>query len=365
MLWLGDLNGCTKSCGGWSGQEPLFSSFVEGTRSSKCQKDLDREGREILSICEASECCILNGLKLDDAPLTSSSSVTRPACMAKDRVQDVVNFESEDEEELLGTVLDYYISSADLLPQFESLEVLPKERFSDHCPVLLRWNGYVRKSGTSSVVGSSSVLGWSISKIPDVPSEYEQLKQRSAYIMSRHSDLPTVKTLIAEGESEMAYRTIHLIIREALEEAGASLRASDGSRRDCGTPRVAALPVKTWFDSEARTVHRAWQKLRFEKAGAKKRGTLDIALEIACAAARQRYRRLRLEKMMQFSKEWERFWEDVRCDHVSVWNILRRISGKIATMSCMASPEEQRRHISELSLIQENADFDEPSSGSN
>ena len=25
-----------------------------------------------------------------------------------------------------------------------------------------------------------------------------------------------------------------------------------------------------------------------------------------------------------------------------------------------ASPEEQRRHISELSLIQENADFDEP-----
>ena len=100
--------------------------------------------------------------------------------------------------------------------------------------------------------------------------------------------------------------------------------------------------------------------MRFEKAGAKKRGTLDIALEIACAAARQRYRRLRLEKMMQFSKEWERFWEDVRCDHVSVWNILRRISGKIATMSCMASPEEQRRHISELSLIQENADFDEP-----
>ena len=129
VLWLGDLNGCTKSCGGWSGQEPLFSSFVEGTRSSKCQKDLDREGREILSICEASECCILNGLKLDDAPLTSSSSVTRPACMAKDRVQDVVNFESEDEEELLGTVLDYYISSADLLSQFESLEVLPKERF--------------------------------------------------------------------------------------------------------------------------------------------------------------------------------------------------------------------------------------------
>ena len=63
---------------------------------------------------------------------------------------------------------------------------------------------------------------------------------------------------------------------------------------------------------------------------------------------------------MQFSKEWERFWEDVRCDHVSVLNILRRVSGKISTMPCMASPEEQRRHISELSLIHENVDFDEP-----
>ena len=241
---------------------------------------------------------------------------------AKDHAKDVVDSESEGEQELLGTVLDYYISSADLLPQFESLEVLPKERFSDHCPVSLKWNGSVDELGTSSVHGSSSVLGWSISKIPDVPSEYELLKQRSAYAMSQHHDLPTVKELLAKGEAENAYRTIHLIIREALEEAGASIRASDGSRRDGGISRVAAPPVKTWYDSEVRPVHRAWQKLRFEKAGAKKRGTLDIALEIACAAARQRYRRLRLEKMMQFSKEWERFWEDVRCDHVSVWNHL-------------------------------------------
>ena len=300
VLWCGDLNGCTTSCGGWSGQEPLFSSFIEGTRSSKCQKGLDREGREILSICEASECCILNGLGLDDAPLSSSGSVTRPACTAKDRAKDTVDSESEGEQELLGTVLDYYISSADLLPQFESLEVLPKERFSDHCPVSLKWNGSVDELGTSSVHGSSSVLGWSISKIPDVPSEYELLKQRSAYAMSQHHDLPTVKELLAKGEAENAYRTIHLIIREALEEAGASIRASDGSRRDGGISRVAAPPVKTWFDSEVRPVHRAWQKLRFEKAGAKKRGTLDITLEAACAAARQRYRRLRLEKKRQF-----------------------------------------------------------------
>ena len=100
MVWLGDLTGCTTSCGGWSGQEPLFSSFLEGTRSSKCQKGLDREGREILSICEASECCILNGLALDDAPLTSSGSVTRPARTAKDRAKDVVDSESEGEQEL-------------------------------------------------------------------------------------------------------------------------------------------------------------------------------------------------------------------------------------------------------------------------
>ena len=126
--------------------------------------------------------------------------------------------------------------------------------------------------------------------------------------MSRHPDLPTVKELLAKGEADNAYRTIHLIIREALEEAGASIRASDGSRRDGGITRVAAPPVKTWYDSEVRPVHRAWQKLRFEKAGAKKRGTLDVGLEAACAAARQRYRRLRLEKMGQFSKEWVRFW---------------------------------------------------------
>ena len=69
---------------------------------------------------------LLNGLTLDDAPLTSSRSVTRPARTAKDRTREEIDSESEGEEELLGTALDYYISSADLLPQFESLEVLPK-----------------------------------------------------------------------------------------------------------------------------------------------------------------------------------------------------------------------------------------------
>ena len=112
---------------------------------------------------------------------------------AKDHAKDVVDSESEGEQELLGIVLDYYISSADLLPQFESLEVLPKERFSDHCPVSLKWNGSVDELGTSSALGSSSVLGWSISRILEAPSEYEQLKQRSAYAMSRHPDLTTVK----------------------------------------------------------------------------------------------------------------------------------------------------------------------------
>ena len=112
---------------------------------------------------------------------------------AKDHAKDVVDSESEGEQELSGIVSDYYISSFDLLPHFESLEVLPKERFSDHCPVSLKWNGSVDGLGTSSVLGSSSVLGWSISRILEAPSEYEQLKQRSAYAMSRHPDLTTVK----------------------------------------------------------------------------------------------------------------------------------------------------------------------------
>ena len=63
--------------------------------------------------------------------------------------------------------------------------------------------------------------------------------------------------------------------------------------------------------------------------------------------------------MLQFAKEWERVWEDVRCDHVSVWKILTRASGRIATYSCMAPAEEQRRNYGDLGQIQKHADFDE------
>ena len=72
-----------------------------------------------------------------------------------------------------------------------------------------------------------------------------------------------------------------------------------------------------------------------------------------------RYRRIRAEKKKQFAKEWERFWEDVRCDHVAVWEILTRVSGRIATFSCMAPAEEQRRNYADLGQIQRHADFNE------
>ena len=115
--------------------------------------------------------------------------------------------------------------------------------------------------------------------------------------MSRHSDLPFVSTLLTSGKPEMAYRTINAIIRDALEQAGAAVNASDGMRRGGGTPRVAAPPVRTWYGSEAREANKAWQRLRFRLEGDKKRGTLGPDLEFACAAARKRYRRIRAEKI--------------------------------------------------------------------
>ena len=99
-----------------------------------------------------------------------------------------------------------------------------------------------------------------------------------------------------------------------LNRGAGVVNASDGMRRGGGTPRVTAPPVRTWYDSEARDANKAWQRLRFRVEGAKKRGTLGPDLEFACAAARKRFRRIRAEKKKQFAKEWERFWEDVRCD---------------------------------------------------
>ena len=108
--------------------------------------------------------------------------------------------------------------------------------------------------------------------------------------MSRHSDLSLVSTLLASGKPAMAYRKIHAIIRDALEQAGAAVHASDGKRRDGGMSRVAAPPVKILYDSEAKEANQAWQRLRFTVKGAKKRGTLGPELESACSAARKRYR---------------------------------------------------------------------------
>ena len=81
---------------------------------------------------------------------------------------------------------------------------------------------------------------------------YELFKMSIADAMSRHTDFCLVSTLLASGKPEMAYRTNHAIIRDSLEQAGAAVHASDGKRRDGGTSRVAAPPVKSWYDPEAK-----------------------------------------------------------------------------------------------------------------
>ena len=80
-----------------------------------------------------------------------------------------------------------------------------------------------------------------------------------------------------------------------------------------GTFLLPALPVKSCFDDEAREVRRACQRLRFQVKRAKRRNELSFDLQAQCALARNVYRRVRREKMMQFNKRWERFWEEMRC----------------------------------------------------
>ena len=168
VLLMGDLNGCTGTCGGWSGQDPLFSYYSPGSRISDCENDLDRDGEEILQICEASECRILNGLTLEGSLANMSCAITRPAYSASDSI--VIAESSDGElEELKGTVIDYCIGSTDILSSFATLSVLPITRFSDHCPVTLVWNGHAYSQLQPGLLpgrGISAVLGWSISNIP-------------------------------------------------------------------------------------------------------------------------------------------------------------------------------------------------------
>ncbi len=68
------------------------------------------------------------------------------------------------------------------------------------------------------------------------------------------------------------------------------------------------------------------------------------------SAARQRYRRLRAGKMIQFAQKWARFWEDVRCNHVSVWRVIRVLSGGGGGLQCACSAEKQRDAFASVGL---------------
>ena len=61
---------------------------------------------------------------------------------------------------------------------------------------------------------------------------------------------------------------------------------------------------------------------------------------------------------MQFEKKLERFWEEIRCDHVTVWQALAHFAGKKNSLPCQASPHVQEQYFAESGQIQHHDDFD-------
>ena len=270
FLLFGDLNGCTAEECGWTGDNALFcsSEFSPGYRDSDCQKEeCDAEGSEIIKLCVASESRIINGLRLESSSLRSSKRITRPDTAIDD--SDIADIS---DTPVSGSVLDYFIASEELIPALSELVVLPIiPRFSDHCPISLSWVMNCKNNDAAvadNVVQSSPLVGWSIRGIPSKKSDYERFMRAAARYMSEHPDRPRVRSLIDKGNPSIARRFLHGIIRDGLEHAGASVRLSDGSSG--ASFRIPALPVKSWFDDEAREAHRAWQRLRFQVKRAKK-----------------------------------------------------------------------------------------------
>ena len=257
FLLFGDLNGCTAEECGWTGDNALFcsSAFSPGYRDSDCQKEeCDAEGSEMIKLCVASESRIINGLRLESSSLRSSKRITRPDTAIDD--SDIADIS---DTPVPGSVLDYFIASEELIPALSELVVLPIiPRFSDHCPISLSWAMNCKNNDAAvadNVVQSSPFVGWSIRGIPSKKFDYERFMKAAARYMSEHPDRPRVRSLIDKGNPSIAHRFLHGIIRDGLEHAGASVRLSDGSSG--ASFRIPALPVKSWFDDEAREAHRA------------------------------------------------------------------------------------------------------------
>jgi hypothetical protein len=353
VLLMGDFNAGTGAESGWSGCDALFSEvpFAGGLRRSECSSGrVDAEGRALLRICETGELRILNGLGAFDA------SFTRPV--------DGLVFDVEDDEEHVGRVLDYYLASEAVLASCSRLTVLPMTRFSDHRPVTLAWRGFSRidwqrisDRGPSSMVGSS-VLGWKFSGVPSDPRRrLRELQQVAASEMRKHADTGRVRSILADHGPLEAYRTIHAIIRDSWAQAGAKVAVTDGTSPAEAKDAVADLPVVSWFDDEVAAALLDWHRHRTRLRRLRRtRGPPDSYIRL-CAIARHRYRRLRDERQRRWATDWAHFWDDCRCNHVSVWQVIAKLAGRRRGGSCLCSAEEQRQHFAAVGRVRQDSHF--------
>ena len=103
----------------------------------------------------------------------------------------------------------------------------------------------------------------------------------------------------------------------AAEKTLKSAQEPDGKK---GGEKNVELPVSAWFDEQAASALREYNELRRRCRRGRDPPRWLLARR---SVARQRYRRLRATKMACFAQKWARFWEDVRCNHVSVWRVIR------------------------------------------
>ena len=158
--------------------------------------------------------------------------------------------------------------------------------------------------------------------------------------------------LLDKKGATAAYRMIHKIIRDAWEEAGAKVVLTDGTELRA---RIPDLPVRSWFDEEAASALREYNELRTKCQRAR---PASAALRGRCAIARQRYRRLKQCKQRCFAQEWVRFWADVRCNHVSVWGVIRRLNGGGCGPQCACSETVQRSQYTTVASIRDLTSYD-------
>ena len=159
VVLLGDLNAYTTDAIGWNGRDALWSEVadIEFQRESKCMYEtIDRNGKDLLRLCQTCELRILNGLSWPDGPRLDPSP-TRPPTDSERSISDsgsqsssfqatvdlmrrlaassfhfAMQFVSNNiiarATDRSGSVLDYVAASSSVISRVRSFEVLPVDK---------------------------------------------------------------------------------------------------------------------------------------------------------------------------------------------------------------------------------------------